>query len=262
MRVLFFGDVVGIEAVRHLAARIPQWRREAAADLVIANAENAVVSRPESVQRGFGTSDEAVDLLLGAGVDVLTGGNHSWDAPDADRVLRRPRVLRPMNLLEDLPGTGIERLVRAGRRVAVVNLIGRSAAHPHITARDPVEAFASLSFEDDELVIVDFHAEMVTEKHAFAFAADGQAAAVVGTHTHEPSLLMHRLPLGTLFCADAGMNGPSGGIVGIAHEVFVRRLRGADAGPFALAGGPFQLGAVLMDLGDEPRMERFWPSAA
>ncbi len=258
--MLFFGDIVGPDAVAHLAERIPQWRSDHAIDLVVANAENAAVSNPYDIARGFGTPAAVVAKLFAAGVDVLTGGNHSWDAPDAARVFEDPRVLRPLNIDSALPGHGVARVLAAGRQVSVVNLITRTAALPHALAAPPLSAFEALEFDPDELVLVDFHAERQLEKRGLAHALDGRVAAVVGTHTHEPTLLAERLPKGTLFVADAGMNGPSGGVLGMAPEGFAAELRGGSLGAFALATGPFQLGAVLLDFsGAEPRIARFAP---
>ena len=74
MKVLFIGDIVGspgrrivVESVRALAA-------EHAAELVIANCENAAA--------GFGITPALAQELLEAGVDVLTGGNHTFDRKD------------------------------------------------------------------------------------------------------------------------------------------------------------------------------------
>src|ERR687892_93459 len=46
-------------------------------------------------------------------------------------------------------------------------------------------------------VIVDLHAESMIQKHIVANGLDGQAAAVIGTHTHEPSLWTMVLPRDT-----------------------------------------------------------------
>jgi calcineurin-like phosphoesterase len=109
---------------------------------------------------------------------------------------------------------------------------------------------------------VDFHSDSVTEKQTFAHAVDGRAAAVLGTHTHEPSGLMHRLPKGTLFVAEVGMVGPDGGVQGIAADFFVREMSEfKEPHHFNLAAGPLLLGAVLLDIGDGARstIERFAP---
>ncbi|MDQ3793295.1 MAG: YmdB family metallophosphoesterase [Actinomycetota bacterium] len=48
----------------------------------------------------------------------------------------------------------------------------------------------------------------------FATAVDGSVAAVLGTHTHEPTANLHVLPGGTALVVNVGMTGPSGSPVG------------------------------------------------
>jgi 2',3'-cyclic-nucleotide 2'-phosphodiesterase len=109
-------------------------------------------------------------------------------------------------------------------------------------------------------VLVDFHAERIVEKRTFAHAIDGRAALVVGTHTHEPTLLLERFPGGTFFVGDAGMCGPSRGVVGMGPDYYVRRMRNLSPRGFTLADGPLQIGAVLLDVA-AGRIERFLPAS-
>ena len=247
MRILFFGDLTGPDALAALARHLPEWRQEDKVDVVIVNAENAAVSRTDDPRRGFGMSVNAVDALLAAGVDVITGGNHSWDTPDAAGALARAQVIRPLNVGSDLPGKGFVEIVAAGEPLAVVNLMGASATGGRYPVANPLISFESLGIGHAN-VIVDFHSESVTEKQAFAHAIDGQAIAVLGTHTHEPSLLLHRLPRGTLFVADTGMVGPLDGVQGMTPEFYVREMRGVNpAGPFTLAKGRLFIGGMLIE---------------
>jgi 2',3'-cyclic-nucleotide 2'-phosphodiesterase len=262
MRVLFFGDVTGPRAVAALANRLPQWRRTHRVDAVVANAENAVVSRTDDPRLGFGMDTRAVAMLLAAGVDVITGGNHSWDTPDADDALDSARVLRPHNVFGALAGKGVIELETDGGALVIVNLMGASASGERYTVSNPLAAFDALRLPNAP-VIVDFHSESVTEKQTFAHAVDGRAATVLGTHTHEPSAILHRLPKGTLFVADVGMVGPDGGVQGIAPDFFIHEMRDfKEPHHFDLAAGPLLLGAVLFEIvEDQPStIERFTPS--
>jgi metallophosphoesterase (TIGR00282 family) len=219
-----------------------------------------VVSHTDDPAHGFGLTHAVVDAFFAAGVDVLTGGNHSWDAPAADEVLARPNVLRPLNIDATLAGKGVARLRVDDRQIVVVNLITKEAAQPHAIAHPPLDAFETLTFEPDDCIIVDFHAERQRDKRTMGHALDGRVAAVVGTHTHEATLHCEVLPNGTLFCADAGMNGPSGGVLGMAAESFVAYWRSGVMPPFRLADGPIQIGAVLLDVNvDGPSIRRFLP---
>jgi metallophosphoesterase (TIGR00282 family) len=247
MRVLFIGDVVGPEAVRWLAGRLPSLRRRHAVDLVVVNAENAAVTGPCPMD-GFGMTEALVGALVDGGVDVVTSGNHAWAGPDADRVLGMPNVLRPLNVPSSWPGRGVLEVEVGGDRVTVTNVTDASA----IAEALPLwPAWEGLSRSG--AVLVDLHSGNVNGKLSFAAAVDGSAAAVLGTHTHEPTCDLRVLPGGTAVVADVGMTGPAGGVQGIESAHMAAHARGeACAGlpPFELAPGPIVLGAVLLDVTD------------
>jgi 2',3'-cyclic-nucleotide 2'-phosphodiesterase len=255
--VLFVGDVVGAAATAYVAERVPELRREHGVDLVIVNAENCAPT-------GLGMTVELVELLFRSGVDVITGGNHSWDGDEVDEVLAHPRVLRPHNLAAGVPGTGLLSLDVAGETVTVLNLSDSGAlAHTRAVAGKVLPSYACwAAAERKGTVIVDFHGEHVIEKQIFACAVDGEAAAVVGTHTHEPTLPVYVLPRGTGFVTDVGMTGPLGGVQGFAPRKFVEGLKQAGdhfaLGIPAPAIGPIWLGAVLLEVEDgrTTRIER------
>src|SRR5213076_1548625 len=153
IRLLFIGDIVGKpgrELVRRGLAGIVDFHR---IDLVIANAENAAA--------GFGITREIGDQLLEWGVDVLTSGNHIWDKKEAlDYIAVEPRLLRPANYPDGVPGNGsyLAR-TREGVSVGVVNLMGR------VFMANLDDPFAVVLRELDALrprtriILVDFHAE-------------------------------------------------------------------------------------------------------
>jgi calcineurin-like phosphoesterase len=93
MRVLFIGDVVGPRAVDWLASRLPGLRAEHAVDLAVVNAENCGADAASMTV-------EAVEQLLAAGADVITGGNHAFEGAEVEAVLGHERVLRPLNVSE------------------------------------------------------------------------------------------------------------------------------------------------------------------
>lgn len=247
MNILFIGDIVGSQGVDYVIRRLPELRREHTADVVIANAENCCVSGPRP-SRGFGMDPESIERLLTAGVDVITSGNHSWDAPDADDVLSHPRVIRPFNVPDHLSGRGVVSIPVGSEWVTVVN-VADNLAIPDVTPAWP----AVLDLDLQGTVIVDFHGGDVMQKIGFAHAVDGRVAAVIGTHTHEPSLLLHQLPGGTAFVLDAGMTGPTGGWQGIDPLHLVADYRGEPVDtlpPFELASGPVVLGAISLTVAD------------
>lgn len=245
MNLLFVGDIVGPAATDYLAARLPTLRHDHAVDVVVVNGENCSVTGKDPLT-GFGMSFAQIELLLGAGVDAVTSGNHAWDGPEADRVLAHPRVLRPHNLPPGRAGKGVLRLDDVAEEpVTIVNLADTGA----IADALPVySAWCGIGVTGT--VVVDFHGDHFDEKVGFAFAVDGTAAAVLGTHTHEPTLPLRLLPGGTAFVADVGMTGPEGGWGGIDPAYAVARVKGEVVGPhhkrFELASGPVTLGAVLL----------------
>jgi metallophosphoesterase (TIGR00282 family) len=245
MRVLFIGDVVGAEAVRWLAERLPSLRRRDAVDLVVVNAENAAVTGPCPLD-GFGMTPALVGELVEAGVDVVTSGNHAWDGPQADRVLGWPQVLRPCNVPGAWAGRGALQVEVGGAPVTVVNLTDVSAIAEALPLWPAWEGLGRTG-----TVLVDLHSGSVNGKLSFAAAVDGSAAAVLGTHTHEPTCDLHVLPGGTAVVTDVGMTGPTGGVQGIERAHMAAHARGdACAGlpAFQLASGPIVLGAVLLDV--------------
>ena len=246
MQVLFIGDIVGPEATTWVAQRVPRLRQDLGVDLVIANGENCALTAPDPSQ-GFGMTRELVDLLLQNGVDVITSGNHAWDGPDVDAVHREARVLRPHNFPPDVPGKGLLTLDINGEPVTVLNLWTERGRMPGALPVYPTW----LAAEKPGTVIIDFHGDSAWEKMIFATAIDGNAAAVLGTHTHEATQQLHILPNGTGFVADVGMTAPTGSPGGFPLLHFAAEYRGEDPSvlpPFALATGPIALGAVWLHI--------------
>jgi len=246
MRVLFVGDVVGPRAVEWLAARLPSLRAENDVDLVIVDAENSGAD-------GASMSLGAVERLIAAGAEVITGGNHAFEGPEVEAVLGHERVLRPLNIAEEAPGRGSLIVHAANQDIRVVVLADRLAlqeAPPlaHMTA-DPYVAWAALP--PGPTTIVEMHALSVMAKQSLAYALDGEVAAVLGTHTHEPSLALRLLPRGTALVSEVGMTGPGDGPQGMHPRGVIERVRGvpaAELSPIRPADGEIVLGAVLLEI--------------
>ncbi|MCX7850810.1 TIGR00282 family metallophosphoesterase [Thermus sp.] len=247
MRVLFFGDVVGEPGVRALERELPRLRRELEPDFVVANGENLDLTVPELGKAGM--RPESVERLVRLGVDALTGGNHSFDPPEAEVVLGHARVLRPLNYSRHAPGKGSLLLRKGGRELLVVNLAGRSALP---LAGDPLEALeALLEGWRGVPVLVDFHSESVFEKLGCAYLFDGQISALLGTHTHVATQDARILPKGTAYVSDVGMVGADGGYQGYEPDFLVEALR-RRLPPKGLAlrpaSGPLRVSYVFLEL--------------
>jgi len=133
MRVLFVGDVVGPRAVDWLAARLVRLRAENDVDLIVVDAENCAADAASM-------SVDLVEMLLEAGADVITGGNHAFEGAEVDAVLGHERVLRPLNVADGVPGRGAMTIPVAGEDVRVVVLADRFAL-------DVAPAFARMTVE-------------------------------------------------------------------------------------------------------------------
>jgi metallophosphoesterase (TIGR00282 family) len=209
MRVLFIGDVVGGPGRRGLRDTMPALRERWRPDLVVVNGENSA--------GGMGITERTANDLFAAGAGVITTGNHVYRHRDAyDFLDREQRVVRPANYPHANPGRGHTVVEAAGRRVGVVNLSGAVGLR---VARSPFhEVDAILERIQADCVIVDFHAEVSSEKVAMGWHLDGRVAAVLGTHTHVPTADGRVLPGGTAFVSDVGMTGPRSGVLGVKRE--------------------------------------------
>lgn len=242
--LLFIGDVVGEPALHFLEHHLPRLIEMHRADFVIANAENLVLS-----EHGAGMTRASLERLFASGVQLVTGGNHSWDGAEGSSVHVDPRVLRPLNVGANFAGRGAGVVTSStGMRLGVVNAAGRSAIP---VADDPLVALERhLEDWDVDAVLVDFHSESVFEKTLIAYALVGRIAALLGTHTHVQTNDARVLNGGVAFVSDVGMTGPSGGMQGYDPSGFVTyfRTRGSERPPLELARGDVKLGAVLVCL--------------
>jgi metallophosphoesterase (TIGR00282 family) len=262
-RLLFIGDITGEVALDYLETRLPALIAEYQPDFIIANDENEAIGSHPLAPGTCGMTPEGVARLFALGVDVITGGNHSWDGPHGRSIHEDLRILRPMNFGSYVPGRGSTMITKTGVRLGIINLVSRTAL-PGADA--PFEFFERQlhAWEGQvDAVLVDFHGESVTEKQTFAWAVDGHATAVVGTHTHVATLDARILPGGTAYVTDAGMTGPSGGMQGYDPMLFVNsmKLRLPSGDPYKLVGGLVELGAMLVEFEGRraTRIERIRP---
>ena len=211
MKVLFIGDVVGSPGRRGLAAAMPELRERHAPDLVVVNGENSA--------GGLGITEKTAGELFDAGADAITTGNHVYRHRDVYGYLdSEPRIVRPANYPHANPGRGHTVIEKEGRRIAVINLSGAVQLR---VARSPfheVDSILGRLEGDADLVLVDFHAEVTSEKVAMGWHLDGRVAAVFGTHTHVPSADGRVLPGGTAFISDVGMTGSRAGVIGVKRD--------------------------------------------
>jgi metallophosphoesterase (TIGR00282 family) len=241
LKLLFLGDIVGRPGRDLVRRGLPSLIDRFAPDLVIANVENAAA--------GFGITREIGDSLLAGGIDVMTSGNHIWDRKEAlDYIGAEPRLLRPLNFPDGVPGNGsfVARTAE-GRPVAVVNAMGRvffptNIDDPFRRVWSEVEALRART----RVILVDFHAEATSEKVAMGWHLDGKVTAVIGTHTHVQTADEQILPGGTAYLTDAGMTGPHDSIIGVEKQAVLDKfLRGMPVRLETATGNPRLNGALI-----------------
>jgi hypothetical protein len=244
MLVLFIGDIVGSPGRQIVHDRLADVVSQRQIDLVIANGENAA--------SGFGITPRLADELLGLGIDVLTGGNHSWDRKEIfDYMPHQPRLLRPGNFPEGTPGFGsFVGTAKNGVKYAVLNLQGRVFLAPIDDPFRKADAELARLPADVDVILVDLHAETTSEKVAMGWYLDGRVTAVVGTHTHVATADEHVLPQGTAYITDVGMTGPHGGVIGMDREAIIKRFLDGLPARFEVASGDVQMNCVLIETDD------------
>jgi 2',3'-cyclic-nucleotide 2'-phosphodiesterase len=239
MRILVLGDVVGEPGRRLLEAHLPDLRRELAVGFVVVNGENAA--------HGHGITEALARRWLETlSVDTITTGNHAFDVKEIGSYFKKePRLLRPANYPPGTPGNGYVKLhASTGEEVLIINLLGRVFMAP---CDDPFRtADAILAKERADVVIVDMHAEATSESQAMGWYLDGRVTAVLGSHTHVPTLDAKVLPQGTAFVTDIGMVGPYAGVIGMKAEASLSRFLRARSEKFEVAEGDLQLHGVLV----------------
>src|SRR5215813_13291845 len=245
MRVLFIGDIVGSPGREIVRERLSDLVSQKRVDLVVANGENSA--------SGFGITPKIVEELLKSGVEVISGGNHSWDRREILEFMPyEPRLLRPANFPDGNPGGGMYvGTARNGVKYAVINLQGRVFL-PAIDDpfRKADELLAAL-FADVAMVLVDMHAETTSEKIALGWYLDGRTTAVVGTHTHVATADEQVLPQGTAYITDVGMTGPHDGVIGMDREGIIKKFLDGLPARFEVAGGDVQMNCVLIEADED-----------
>ncbi len=256
MNILFIGDIFASGGRGFVAENLNRLTTEYKIDLAIANAENSA--------GGFGITPLIAEELLALGLDVLTGGNHSFDKREIhDYFDHQPRLLRPANYPPGLPGTGTYiGKARNGVPYAVLDLQGRAhMANIDCPFRKADELLSALDPEI-KIRIVDFHAELTSEKMAMGWYLDGRATAMIGTHTHIPTADARVLPGGLAYQTDTGMTGPYDSIIGVDKQTILRRFLTGLTGRMEAAKHGIELhGAVINadeNTGKARSIERVW----
>ncbi len=215
MKILFLGDIVGVSGCKAVKKYLPKKIDELKIDFVIANGENAA-------NEGVGITEKITNNLFESGVDVITTGNHVWDQQETIKHIEKEnRLLRPLNLTEASPGRGFGIFnSKNDLKVGVLNLMGNIFMKKCDNVFEVAHKFLLQNKlkKNYDVLIVDFHGEITSEKMAMGHFFDGNATFVVGTHTHVPTSDIMILKKGTAYQSDAGMCGDYNSVIGMNKD--------------------------------------------
>lgn len=244
IKVLALGDVVGECGTNFLCrpGYLSGIKRELGAHVVLANGENSAKTN--------GISVSSAEALLSAGVDVVTGGNHTWQKSQIYSMLDSDeRLIRPANFPGKAPGMGYTYINVCGYRVLIFNLSGN--AFMNETVASPFETADSILAAEEgkyDISILDFHAEATSEKIAMGWYLDGRASAVFGTHTHVQTSDARVLPKGTGYITDIGMCGSMNGVLGVSTDCILHKFTVHTPCRFEEAEGDVHLHGAVFEI--------------
>ncbi len=251
MRILVIGDIIGNSGVNKIKEIVPNFKKEKNIDFIIANAENSA--------DGMGITVKIFEDLKKSNIDVMTMGNHTWGKREIFSIIDEPQIIRPANYSEGIPGKGYMIYECNGKKIAVINLIGRVdiavlSENPFLKAKKIVEKIK----DEVDIIIVDFHAEATAEKIAMGYFLDGKVSCVYGTHTHVQTADEKILENGTAYITDVGMTGPIHSVIGMDVEASLKRFVTTLPERYKVSSDKnVMMNGIILNINDETcRMEK------
>lgn len=241
MRILAIGDIVGKNGTEFLKSKINNLKKEKKIDFIIANGENSA--------EGNGITPESATKIFNSGIDIITGGNHSFRRKEIFNFMNsNHKLLRPCNFpVKTTPGVGYYVSQINNINICIINIIGTSFLEPVNSPFEIVDEIIELN-KKCEIKIIDFHAETTAEKRALGYYLDGRVSAIFGTHTHVQTSDEEILPMGTGYITDIGMTGPIESVLGVKKELSIKRLKNHLPVRFENADGPCKLECIIFDI--------------
>ena len=242
MKILAVGDLVGENGLEKLKNNLADLQEAENIDFTIVNGEN--------VSGGMGMTTKIFHEINKLNIDVITMGNHTWGKKDIFTFIDNPKIIRPANYSRGVPGHGYTIINKNGKKIAVINLIGRTDMG--VLSENPFTIFDDiLENIDADIKILDFHAEATAEKIAMGYYVDGRITAMFGTHTHVQTADEKILEKGTGYITDIGMTGPKKSVIGMDVETSLKRFITSLPEKYKLAIGECILNGVIFEIDDE-----------
>ena len=225
MTIAFIGDIVGRPGRNIIKQNLNNIKEKYNIDFVIANAENA--------SHGFGLTIKNASELFNCGIDLITGGNHSWDKKkDMVTLLETKPVLRPDNYPPSIIGSGIKIVEVNDTKLAIINLMGiysmPQVLNPFTHIVDLVE---KLQNDGVKHIFIDFHAESTAEKRVMMQLLKGKVSAICGTHTHIGTDDLE-VTNGTFYVTDTGLTGCRDNVIGMDSKIPIQKALTGLGGHF------------------------------
>ena len=244
MRILSVGDLIGESGLKKAQEVVEKIKEEENIDFIIVNGEN--------VAEGMGINQKSFNAILSMGTNVVTMGNHTWAKKDIFTFIDNEKLIRPANYPEGVPGKGYVISECNDKKIAVLNLIGRTemgvlSENPFVIGKKIAEKLK----KEADIIVVDFHAEASAEKVALGNYLDGIATIVYGTHTHIQTADDRILPEGTAYITDIGMTGPKNSVIGMDVKASLKRFVTTLPERYRIAEGECIFNGCIFDINDE-----------
>ena len=244
MKILAIGDIVGNNGLKKLKELLPTIQEKENIDFTVVNAENT--------SGGMGLNEKDFYTLQKMKINCLTMGNHTWGKKDIFSLIDNDLIIRPANYSRGLPGKGYNIYECKDKKIAVINLIGRTdmnilSENPFLVADELIEKIS----KEVDIIILDFHAEATAEKIAMKHYLNGRVNIIFGTHTHVQTSDEEITSKGTGYITDLGMTGPKNSVIGMEVTASIKRFLTSLPERYKLAEGDAILNGCVFEISDD-----------
>ena len=248
MNILYLGDIMAQPGLALIERELPKLREELNLSVVVAQAEN--------LSDGKGTRIADFERLQAAGVDMCTGGNHTFFRDEIYPLLDDPEepIIRPANYMSGKPGLGFKYIESPEGPVLVISMLGQIVGKDaDIPVKNPLQTIDEILRKEANTkrvaTIVNFHGDFSSEKIVFGHYVDGRVSMVVGDHWHVPTADARVLPGGSAHMTDVGMCGILNSSLGVKYESIISRWKDSIPTKNEIEmGGPLQINGLLASI--------------